>query len=130
MKTKQKTEKIEALTVSQYAKKNGHSLSPVRRAIADGFLIVDRTQKPMRIVGGEMPLTVQRWRQRLEPSVQKLKPSLFGWADQPARLDVLCGSEVKSFPYSEDWRQVPKVIDMIERIADAQRGQVSERSSP
>lgn len=125
MKTKAKTEaQKEYPTVRQYAEANGYTISPVRRAIADGFLVVDRDQKPMRVVGGDMPLTVQRWRQKLEPVVAKLKPSLYGWSEAPARLDVLCGAEVKTFEYAEDWRLVPKVLRDLEQIAEIQHGRL------
>lgn len=115
-------EKVEALTVSEFAVKHQCCKSSVRNAIERGYLKADRSVRPLRIVGGEMPLTVQRWQSRLAPVVKELKPSLYGWAVAPDRLDVLRGTEVVTFEYNEDWRVLPRVIDALKQIADVHHG--------
>ena len=110
------------LTVREYAEKHGVGRAAVRYAISRNYLRVDRESKPMRVVGGNLALTVQRWRASLEPVVKELKPSLFGWADAPARIEMLRGTEVVVVEYDEDWRSIPAAMETILGVARVHRG--------
>ena len=85
--------KPEGLTVVQYAEAHHVSETTVRRAIADGYLEVDRDAKPTRVIGGELPVTAYRWRTEVERAARaNLAPGTFGIGDRGS-LEFLRGSE-------------------------------------
>jgi hypothetical protein len=66
-------------TLLQFAKEHDIPLWRVRRAAVQGQLQCDRSKQPMRVEGGEVPMSIVEWRKLLEPAVNRIKPSQRAW---------------------------------------------------
>lgn len=75
-------------TVRQYADHLGVSVSTVRRAIEAGYLEVSDAW-PMRIIGGEMPMTLCNWKRAIDVEVRRLRRGVYGFDDAKAELHIL-----------------------------------------
>lgn len=87
------------MTVRRFAEETGNPIWRVRSAIAEGYIEVDRSKRPMIVEeGAEMPLTNNEWHRALAPAVNSLKPSVFSYRDGGSELHVLTReNEVRIF---------------------------------
>lgn len=101
-------------TVSAFAEQAGWPEWRVRRAIAEGFIEVDRSTRPMLVIGGDMPLSTQEWQASLAPAVRKIRPTVCSWGAGGRELHVLCiDATVKVFKHAA-----------LKIVADQQRRQI------
>ena len=78
------------MTVAEYAENSAEPAWRVRRAIADGFLKVNRKVRPLVIEGGEMPLTVQDWQRAIEPATKRIRKSVSSFSNGGKTFNLLC----------------------------------------
>ena len=84
-------------TVREFAMAEGQPEWRVREAVRKGLLEVDDRERPMRITGGEMALTVQEWQKAIEPALKAIRRSQIGWSDGGKQVSILAGSRVHVF---------------------------------
>lgn len=121
---------IAGQTVSEYARNAGIPQWRVRKAIHDEFLIVDEGReegrRPMRVVGGEVPLTLGEWKAAISPATSRINPSVSSWDNGGSSFSVL-GPDLKvvTFRRALTRIQTDEQRREIDRLA-CQRVDVSE----